>query len=206
MLLPAPALPPPRTTRPSPRSRPRTTCSVPVPSPATSPPISSSPPVSSVSRFSERWRASTSSTCAPSMPPARVCDPSTPRYRTPKSNATPGTMENPIPVRSAGDEQYLGCTGAPADSHVTLWLTVRRPPAAACPIPFRAPCADTSTDLPRPPHRALPRVRLRLQDGVRRPYRGRPPPRPRPPPRLRGAQDLCRLRQARVPIPINAPS
>jgi cytochrome c oxidase subunit 5b len=36
-----------------------------------------------------------------------------------------GTLENPIIVKSAGDEQYAGCTGYPADSHVTIWLTVR---------------------------------------------------------------------------------
>lgn len=35
-----------------------------------------------------------------------------------------GTLENPIIVKSAGDEQYAGCTGYPADSHVTIWLTV----------------------------------------------------------------------------------
>ncbi len=35
-----------------------------------------------------------------------------------------GTMENPISVRSAGEEQYLGCTGYPADSHVVTWLGV----------------------------------------------------------------------------------
>jgi len=28
-------------------------------------------------------------------------------------------------VRSAGDEQYAGCTGFPADSHNVIWLTVR---------------------------------------------------------------------------------
>lgn len=33
-------------------------------------------------------------------------------------------MENPISVRSAGDEQYAGCTGFPADSHNVIWLTV----------------------------------------------------------------------------------
>jgi cytochrome c oxidase subunit 5b len=33
-------------------------------------------------------------------------------------------MENPIMVRSAGDEQYVGCTGHPADSHVVTWLGV----------------------------------------------------------------------------------
>jgi hypothetical protein len=35
-----------------------------------------------------------------------------------------GTMENPILVRSAGDEQYAGCTGSPAGSHVVTWLGV----------------------------------------------------------------------------------
>ncbi|TQS31673.1 hypothetical protein Golomagni_08038, partial [Golovinomyces magnicellulatus] len=33
-----------------------------------------------------------------------------------------GTMENPISVRSAGEEQYAGCTGYPAGSHVVTWL------------------------------------------------------------------------------------
>jgi hypothetical protein len=36
----------------------------------------------------------------------------------------PGTLDDPIIVKSAGDEQYAGCTGYPADSHVTIWLTV----------------------------------------------------------------------------------
>lgn len=36
-----------------------------------------------------------------------------------------GTLDNPIVVRSFGDEQYAGCTGYPADSHGTIWLTVR---------------------------------------------------------------------------------
>ncbi|KAM0281818.1 hypothetical protein ACHAQH_003307 [Verticillium albo-atrum] len=45
-----------------------------------------------------------------------------------------GTMENPINVRSAGDEQYLGCTGSPADSHVVKWLTISRErPIERCP-------------------------------------------------------------------------
>ena len=35
-----------------------------------------------------------------------------------------GTLDNPIIVRSFGDEQYAGCTGFPADSHVVIWLTV----------------------------------------------------------------------------------
>ncbi|PWY91092.1 cytochrome c subunit VB [Aspergillus heteromorphus CBS 117.55] len=37
-----------------------------------------------------------------------------------------GTLENPIIVRGAGDEQYAGCTGFPADSHQVNWLTVSR--------------------------------------------------------------------------------
>lgn len=36
-----------------------------------------------------------------------------------------GTMQEPILVRSAGDEQYAGCTGHPVDSHNVIWLTVR---------------------------------------------------------------------------------
>ncbi|CEJ91803.1 Putative Cytochrome c oxidase polypeptide IV [[Torrubiella] hemipterigena] len=40
-----------------------------------------------------------------------------------------GNMENPIIVRSAGEEQYAGCTGYPAGSHVVTWLglSVDRP-------------------------------------------------------------------------------
>ncbi|KAI9801877.1 MAG: Cytochrome c oxidase subunit 4 [Piccolia ochrophora] len=37
-----------------------------------------------------------------------------------------GTLDNPIVVKSFGDEQYAGCTGYPADSHVTLWLAMSR--------------------------------------------------------------------------------
>lgn len=40
-----------------------------------------------------------------------------------------GTLDNPIVVNSAGDEQLAGCTGYPADSHVVHWLGVR-------PLPF----------------------------------------------------------------------
>lgn len=36
-----------------------------------------------------------------------------------------GTLENPIVVNGAGDEQYAGCTGYPVDSHQVNWLTVR---------------------------------------------------------------------------------
>lgn len=43
-----------------------------------------------------------------------------------------GTMEDPITIRSAGDEQFAGCTGFPVDSHNVAWLRVRfavSPPA-----------------------------------------------------------------------------
>lgn len=115
-----------------------------------------------------------------------------------------GTLKEPIMVRSAGEEQYAGCTGYPVDSHGVIWLTVRLPSSSSAPSARLA--ADNELvltrsshrlDHPRPPHRALPRVRQCLQDGVRR-RPGRPPrPRPRPP-RLRGPQELLRLRQARV--------
>ncbi|KAH0212988.1 COX5B-domain-containing protein, partial [Aureobasidium melanogenum] len=45
-----------------------------------------------------------------------------------------GTMNEPIVVRSFGDEQYVGCTGCPADSHVVNWLTMSRDrPIERCP-------------------------------------------------------------------------
>ncbi|EMC99717.1 hypothetical protein BAUCODRAFT_83035 [Baudoinia panamericana UAMH 10762] len=45
-----------------------------------------------------------------------------------------GTLQDPIVVKSFGDEQYLGCTGSPADSHNVLWLTVSRDrPVERCP-------------------------------------------------------------------------
>ncbi|KAI9658998.1 MAG: Cytochrome c oxidase subunit 4 [Bathelium mastoideum] len=44
-----------------------------------------------------------------------------------------GTLKDPIVVRSAGDEQYLGCTGSPADSHVVQWIiTSRDRPVERC--------------------------------------------------------------------------
>lgn len=36
-----------------------------------------------------------------------------------------GTLNDPIMVRSAGEEQFAGCTGFPADSHNVIWLRVR---------------------------------------------------------------------------------
>jgi cytochrome c oxidase subunit 5b len=45
-----------------------------------------------------------------------------------------GTLKDPITVKSAGVEQYLGCTGCPADSHHVIWLTVSRDrPIERCP-------------------------------------------------------------------------
>lgn len=44
---------------------------------------------------------------------------------TPLDASRKGTMKDPIFVRSAGDEQYAGCTGYPVDSHTVIWLTVR---------------------------------------------------------------------------------
>ncbi|EON68460.1 hypothetical protein W97_07670 [Coniosporium apollinis CBS 100218] len=45
-----------------------------------------------------------------------------------------GTLDNPVVVRSFGDEQYAGCTGIPADSHGVKWLTMSRDrPIERCP-------------------------------------------------------------------------
>lgn len=45
-----------------------------------------------------------------------------------------GTLDNPIIVKSAGEENYAGCTGFPADSHNVIWLTVSRTrPIERCP-------------------------------------------------------------------------
>ncbi|POS83474.1 hypothetical protein EPUL_005280, partial [Erysiphe pulchra] len=45
-----------------------------------------------------------------------------------------GTMDDPIIVKSAGEENYVGCTGYPADSHHVIWLTVSRSrPIERCP-------------------------------------------------------------------------
>lgn len=43
---------------------------------------------------------------------------------TPLDASRKGTMKEPIFVRSAGEEQYAGCTGYPVDSHPVIWLTV----------------------------------------------------------------------------------
>ncbi|POS72791.1 cytochrome c oxidase subunit Vb [Diaporthe helianthi] len=45
-----------------------------------------------------------------------------------------GTLKEPIMVRSAGEEQFAGCTGYPADSHGVIWLTITRDrPIERCP-------------------------------------------------------------------------
>ncbi|KIW19094.1 hypothetical protein PV08_03386 [Exophiala spinifera] len=45
-----------------------------------------------------------------------------------------GTFEDPIVVKSAGDELQVGCTGSPADSHIVKWLVVsRKRPFERCP-------------------------------------------------------------------------
>jgi len=52
----------------------------------------------------------------------------------PLDSSRKGTFENPITVQSYGEEQYLGCTGSPADSHVVTWLTVSHDrPFERCP-------------------------------------------------------------------------
>lgn len=42
----------------------------------------------------------------------------------PLDSSRVGTLEDPIEVRSAGEQQYIGCTGCPAESHNVLWITV----------------------------------------------------------------------------------
>ena len=38
----------------------------------------------------------------------------------------PGTLTDPIFVKSAGNEQFAGCSGCPADSHAIRWLGMSR--------------------------------------------------------------------------------
>ncbi|TLD28362.1 hypothetical protein PspLS_03109 [Pyricularia sp. CBS 133598] len=45
-----------------------------------------------------------------------------------------GTIEKPVMVRSAGEEQFVGCTGFPKDSHEVLWLGMdKKRPVERCP-------------------------------------------------------------------------
>ena len=44
-----------------------------------------------------------------------------------------GTLEDPIMVRSFGDENYVGCTGWPKDSHGIMWNVIsRKRPVERC--------------------------------------------------------------------------
>ncbi|PFH57728.1 hypothetical protein XA68_14656 [Ophiocordyceps unilateralis] len=53
---------------------------------------------------------------------------------TPLDSSRKGTMKDPIMVRSAGPEQFAGCTGFPAKSHVVKWLGMSRErPLERCP-------------------------------------------------------------------------
>lgn len=62
-----------------------------------------------------------------------------------------GTLDNPIIVKSFGDEQYAGCTGYPVDSHVTIWLTVRLTTPSFFSFHRSLFSTDSSPDVPRPP-------------------------------------------------------
>ncbi|KAF7441464.1 Cytochrome c oxidase polypeptide IV mitochondrial [Pyrenophora tritici-repentis] len=63
-----------------------------------------------------------------------------------------GTMEDPITVNAAGDEQYVGCTGFPADSHNVLWITLTRDEP-------KSRCMECGSPLrpPRPPCEPIPK-------------------------------------------------
>lgn len=104
-------------------------------SPAPFPRISSSQLVSSVWKFSARCKVSMCSTCDLWTPADWVCRSSAHViFGIHGTNFRPGTLDNPIIVKSFGDEQYLGCTGCPADSHVVIWLTTSRDrPLERCP-------------------------------------------------------------------------
>uniref|UniRef100_A0A0B7JVW2 Cytochrome c oxidase subunit 4, mitochondrial n=1 Tax=Bionectria ochroleuca TaxID=29856 RepID=A0A0B7JVW2_BIOOC len=53
---------------------------------------------------------------------------------TPLDASRLGTLQDPITVRSAGEEQFAGCTGFPVDSHTTLWLRLTKDrPLERCP-------------------------------------------------------------------------
>lgn len=68
-----------------------------------------------------------------------------------------GTLDNPLMVRSAGEEQYAGCTGFPADSHPVIWLTVRgRGVGESHEREGERELTWFGTDYQGTPHRALP--------------------------------------------------
>ncbi|KAJ5103299.1 hypothetical protein N7532_003828 [Penicillium argentinense] len=95
-----------------------------------------------------------------------------------------GTIDNPIMVNGAGDEQYAGCTGYPADSHQVNWLTVSR----ERPIERCNECGNV--------------VKLNYIGPEEDPHSHDHDHGHHHPP-SRGAQDFRRLRQARVLVPVN---
>ena len=132
-----------------------------------------------------------------------------------------GTLEDPILVNGAGDEQYAGCTGYPADSHIVNWLTVslsftsfntaiiannkkRSPVSAPSSVASSAATSSSSTtSVLRPMPMPVSTFQFNTLSSNANDTWCRRRPRPRPPRPLRGAQDLRRLRQARILVPIN---
>lgn len=83
-----------------------------------------------------------------------------------------GTFEDPIVVKSAGEELQCGCTGSPADSHHVRWCVVCFDPFSlgqqvglghldVSLVPAEHANGNTNLQpvgLPRPPIRALRRM------------------------------------------------
>jgi len=91
-----------------------------------------------------------------------------------------GTLEDPIMVRSAGDEQFAGCTGSPADSHIVHWLRMTRErPVERCPecgsaykMDYVGPTEDAHDhDHGHHDHHAAPEEPKTFADFVRPEYR-----------------------------------
>jgi len=124
-----------------------------------------------------------------------ICMDGTAQHSTAQLTSPPlsptGTLDNPIVINAIGDEQFAGCTGCPADSHVVRWLRVRLPPPPLPPTPTSKPPPlffhiphpsqtplHTNTNTishpparPPPPRRALSRMRRRLPHELHRPPR-----------------------------------
>ena len=85
-----------------------------------------------------------------------------------------GTLDDPIMVKSFGDEQFAGCTGYPVDSHVVIWLGVclvfLPPPFTPSHPQFQQPQPtylfltnnNENTDVPRTARNAMSRMRRRI--------------------------------------------
>ena len=70
-----------------------------------------------------------------------------------------GTLDDPILVNSAGDEQFAGCTGYPADSHGVIWLNVCRTKYRPTPFASGKPAIPHHSQSPstlHPPSDLLP--------------------------------------------------